>query len=147
MASIRKSTKSRNWIACYTDETGKQRQRSTGETDRRKALRMAFDYEEGYRKMKTEAQARRVLSDIYEQVHGENLQSASMVNFFATWLLQKRNEVTPGTFDRYENAIKGFIGFLGIRVSGSSLFCGCRTLWITEPSRRLKAPLQRPISI
>jgi len=115
MASIRKSTKSRNWIACYTDETGKQRQRSTGETDRRKALRMAFDYEEGYRKMKTEAQARRVLSDIYEQVHGENLQSASMVNFFATWLLQKRNEVTPGTFDRYENAIKGFIGFLGIR--------------------------------
>ena len=115
MASIRKSIKSRYWIACYTDENGRQRQRSTRETDRRTALRMAFDYEEGYRKMKTEAQARRVLSDIYEQVHGENLQSASMVNFFATWLLQKRNEVTLGTFDRYENAIKGFIGFLGTR--------------------------------
>ena len=115
MASVRKHSDSRFWIACYTDENGKQRQRSTKETDRRKALRMAFEYEEGYRKLKTESQARRVLSDIYEQVHGESLGSASIQVFFAQWLKQKSTEITLGTFARYQNAVAGFLGFLGIR--------------------------------
>ena len=76
MASIRKLPNSKFWITCYTDATGKQRQRRTKETDRKAAFSRANEYETAYRK-KTEHQARRVISDIYEEIHGSPLGSAS----------------------------------------------------------------------
>lgn len=115
MASVRKVKTSRYWIACYTDETGRQRQRSTGEIDRRKALRMAFDFEDGYRRMKTESQARRVLSDIYEEVHGEKLSSSSIESFFIRWIKAKEAEITPSSLTRYKSAVQSLLDFLGIR--------------------------------
>ena len=46
MASIRRKRGTRYWFACYTDNTGKRKQRSTKETDRRKAKIIAdrFDW-------------------------------------------------------------------------------------------------------
>jgi integrase len=113
MASIRRSPKSKFWIACYTDVSGKQRQRSTRETDRKKALSRSHEFEAAYRKLKTEYQARRVISDIYEEIHGSALSSASTEIFFKQWLKRKEAEVAPSSFNRYKAAVDRFIEFLG----------------------------------
>ena len=73
MASLRKKPNSRYWIACFTDGDGIQRQRSTQTTDRTTAQSMAQKFEAAYAMKLTEAQARKVVSDIYEGLHGEQL--------------------------------------------------------------------------
>ncbi|VGO18225.1 tyrosine-type recombinase/integrase [Pontiella sulfatireligans] len=113
MASIRKLLGSRFWIACYTDVTGKQRQRSTKETDRKKALSRAHEYEAAYRKLKTEQQARRVLSDIYEEIHGSPLGSASTETFLKQWIKRKEAELAPSSYSRYSAVVERFLTHLG----------------------------------
>ena len=113
MASIRKLQNSRYWIACYTDAAGKQRQRSTRETDRKAALARANEYETAYRRLKTEQQARRVISDIYEDIHGSPLNSASTEQFFKQWLTRKKSEISPNSYSRYEKTVETFFDHLG----------------------------------
>lgn len=86
MASIRKLSNSRFWIAYFTDPAGKQRQQSTKESDRKKALKKAKQYESAYRQFQTEAQARRVLTNIYEEIHGDKLLTTTVSPFMANWL-------------------------------------------------------------
>ena len=113
MASIRKLPGSRFWIACYTDASGRQRQRSTKETDRKKALSRANEYETSYRKLKTEQQARRVISDIYEEIHGSTLGSASTQRFIEQWLIRKKMEIAPASYARYKSVTERFLEYLG----------------------------------
>lgn len=115
MASLRKKPNSSYWIACFTDADGVQRQRSTKEKDRGKALVMAQKFEATYRMKLTEAQARKVVSDIYEQIHGEQLYHATTRKFFTDWLASKKNELSPGSYKRYENAVGKLLTFLGER--------------------------------
>jgi integrase len=115
MASLWKHPESRYWVACYTDATGKQRKRSTRSVDRTQAMRMAEEFEKSYRNLATEAQARRVLTDIYEQVHGRPLATATVEAFLLGWLKTKKAEATASTYARYENVTKAFLEFLGDR--------------------------------
>jgi len=48
MASIRQKKGTRYWFACFTDNTGKQRQKITKETDRLKAKSTADELESFY---------------------------------------------------------------------------------------------------
>jgi integrase len=115
MASIRKLPGSRFWIACYTDASGRQRQRSTKETGRKAALSLANEYEVSYRKLKTEQQARRVISDIYEEIHGSALGSASTKSFFEQWLVRKKVEVAPASYTRYKSVADKFMKHLQLK--------------------------------
>ncbi|MFA5263343.1 MAG: tyrosine-type recombinase/integrase [Opitutaceae bacterium] len=115
MASLWKHPKSKYWTACYTDETGRQRKRSTKLTDRNKAMGVAQRYEAIYRSKLTEAQARKVISDIYQEIHGEQLYHSSTKKFFEDWLLSKKKETSPGTHKRYQNAVDKLLEFLGDR--------------------------------
>ena len=115
MASIWKHPKSRFWTACFTDDNGRQLKRSTKLTDRAKALIIAQKYETAYRLKLTEAQARKVVSDIFEQIHGEQLYHATTKKFFADWMANKKHETSPGTHKRYQNAVDKLIEFLGPR--------------------------------
>lgn len=117
MASVRKLPNSRYWIACYTDSTGKQRQRSSKETDRAKALRIASHYEEAYRKLTTESQVRRVFAGIYEEIHGQPLQCSKAEAYFNSWVSRKKVETDPRTAQRYEQIVKRFVDYLGDRAS------------------------------
>lgn len=71
MASLTKKPGSGNWIACYTDAAGVQRQKSTGTTDRKQALEIADGYETVARQSKTEVQVRKVIADITEETLGK----------------------------------------------------------------------------
>lgn len=115
MSSVWKHPKSQFWTACYTDENGVQRKRSTKETNRAKALLMAQKFEGAYRTKLTEAQARKVVSDIYQEIHGEQLFHASVRKFFTDWLANKKAELQPGAHKRYENAVDKLLDFLAER--------------------------------
>lgn len=115
MASLRKKPNSCYWIACFTDEGGVQRQRSTVTTDRAKAMVMAQKFETAYTVKLTESQARKVVSDIYEQIHGEELYHATTRKFFTDWLAGKEKELSPGSFKRYKTAVDKLLDFLAER--------------------------------
>lgn len=115
MASLRKKPNSRYWIACFTDGDGIQRQRSTQATDRTTAQGMAQKYEAAYAMKLTEAQARKVVSDIYEGLHGEKLYHATTRKFLTDWLDTKKVEMSTGSHKRYKNAVDKLLVFLDER--------------------------------
>lgn len=112
MASIRKHPKSKYWFACFTLPNGQRTQRSTKLTDRRASLRIANQWEEAGRKQISEAQARRVVSDIYEVIHGDRLDSATVEDFFSSWLKTRKIEAKPTTYEKYSGVAKQFLAFL-----------------------------------
>ncbi|MEO7699610.1 MAG: tyrosine-type recombinase/integrase [Opitutus sp.] len=115
MSSVWKHPKSQFWTACFTDENGRQLKRSTKLTDRAKAMSMAQKFEAAYKMKLTEAQARKVVSDIYEQIHGEQLYHSTTRKFFTDWMANKKSETSPGTHKRYQNAVDKMLVFLGDR--------------------------------
>jgi len=115
MASLWKHPKSQFWTACFTDDNGRQLKRSTKLTDRNKATLMAQKFEAAYRMKLTEAQARKVVSDIFEQIHGEQLYHATVRKFLTDWMTNKKIETSPGTHKRYQNAVDKLLIFLGDR--------------------------------
>jgi integrase len=115
MASLRRLPDCKNWIACFTNETGRRLQRSTATTNRKDAERIAYQYEEVARRMKTEAQIRRVMSDLYETISGSPLPSGSIRKFLEGWIDRKRVENAERTAERYEGVISKFIEHLGSR--------------------------------
>lgn len=117
MASIRRKLASPFWFACYTLPDGGRTQRSTKLTDRKKALAMAMKWEEASAGRITEAQARRVLSDIHEQVHGHPLNSPSTSDYMAQWLGRKTGETAEVTLQAYKHVAHDFGAFLQERVS------------------------------
>ena len=100
MASLRKHPKTKNWIGCYTDDAGKQRQRSTKTPDRKKALKIVNAWEDAYRDIVTEAGARKVLSGIYRDVHKHNVVSSLSQQFHdilvASGLAKERTNKSTG---------------------------------------------------
>ena len=77
MASIWRHPNSRFWTACFTDSTGRQRKRSTKQTDRQKAQTVALELERAEASAKasliTEAQCRKLLSEILERTTGDSI--------------------------------------------------------------------------
>lgn len=114
MASVRRKPNSRYWIACYKDAEGRPRQRSTKETSRDKALTIAKKFERAYAIKLTEAQARKILGEIYEEVRGEQLIHSTVVDFVRRWLDSKKPPMmTQSAWHRYKNAADKFLSFLG----------------------------------
>lgn len=119
MASLWKHPQSRYWVACYTDATGRQCKRSTKlpatEANRKRALKIADEYEELSRRKATTAQMRRVLSDLHEQINGTPLATITVRSHFAEWLGVKTRE-TAGTTMTFYRAVAGrFLDWLGDR--------------------------------
>jgi integrase len=112
MAYLRRIPKSPYWIAGFTLPDGRRTQRSTKTRHRKEAMRLAEQWEDASRRRITEAQARRVLSDIHEQIHGERLASPSVVEYVAQWLGRKQGETSSSTLATYRHAVDEFTAFL-----------------------------------
>jgi integrase len=122
MASLRKSPKSKYWIACYTDQDGKQRQRSTKEINRKKAMSIAEQYEHSYSILKTEGQIRKVLGDIHEELHGEKLKCNTTREFMQDWLSNKEVECARATYQKYQNVITLFLEYIGAKADQDLIY-------------------------
>ena len=108
MSCVWKSSKSRFWIAQFTDHTGRRRNRSTKTTDRRKAQKLAEHFETAYARKRTARQIREVIAAAYAEVTGEQLVNKSFRSFAQSWLAAKRHEVTESTLDFYRKAAENF---------------------------------------
>jgi len=119
MAYLRKLPNSKFWIGGFTLPNGTRTQRSTKLTDRKEAMKLVMKWEEVSRNRTTEAQFRRVISDIHEQIHGNALSSPDFDNYATAWLERKRGEIKPITHSAYRHAIEEFVAFLGDKANQS----------------------------
>ena len=89
MAFLRRFPRSPFWFAGFTLADGRRVQRSTKQGDRKKAQATADKWEEAAKlasqKRLGEAQARRILSEIYEKLHGEPLMTKTARQFLTDW--------------------------------------------------------------
>jgi len=117
MASIHRHPNSRFWYCTIGIPGRGQLQRTTKQTDRRKAIEFAQKLENAARgNVLTEIQARKVLSEIYAiRNPGETLPRSKARDFFKSWVANKIRETAPTTGDKYSRAIDSFIESLGSR--------------------------------
>jgi integrase len=101
------------------DADGRRTQRSTKQSDRRKAQGIANQFEKAAKlaaeKRLGEAQARRVLSDIYEITNSEPLASATAREFLTQWPEKKKDGISNRTFLAYTQVARDFVASLGSR--------------------------------
>jgi integrase len=122
MASLRRKPNSKFWIACFTAVNGQRAQRSTKTTNRKLALKLADDYEAAAQLRMTEAQVRRVLSDLHRTQSGTALASGSVRSFFDQWVKTKTGAVSESTRVAYKSAAKDFCDFLSDRADLQLLY-------------------------
>lgn len=119
MASLRRLPRSPNFIACFTGADGRRFQRSTGvKADgtvkaRRRAQKIADEFEDVARQKKSAEQVQRVMRDLYEEVAGESLPSSSLRQFADQWLDGKKTEVSASTYSAYRSKLKSFMKTIG----------------------------------
>ncbi len=121
MASIHRRKRSPFWWASYTSPDGRRLFRSTKLTNRTDALRLALSWQEVATHRATEAQCRRVLSDLHESLHGRALPGATVTSFAKQWLARKAGETKPSTLAAYKAVCDRFLEFLGPRGSADML--------------------------
>jgi integrase len=119
MASLRRSPRTRYWVACFTGPDGRRIQRSTKEIDRARAQKIADRYGEaahtGRLGFLAERQARKVIGDIYEISNREFLTLETVRAFFERWIKTKRAEAGHKTYTRYAGVVAQFLEWLGPR--------------------------------
>ena len=113
MASLWKHHNSSYWSACYTDREGRQMKRTTKQTDKRKALLIAVEWE------RVEAQARRsgvstrqmqkVLNDMLEKTNEETIVTPSTEKYLRDWLTGIETKNSKGTYERYKHTVDLFL--------------------------------------
>jgi integrase len=114
MASVWKHPQSQFWVACFTDNAGKQRKKSTKETNRKLALKMAEKLEGEYRKVRTANQMQKLLREAHREITGATLEQASLADYQPRWIASKKAEgCADATMVFYEHSTARFIAFLG----------------------------------
>jgi len=125
VASIHRhsSGRSKYWYAKFRGPDGAPSVKSTKCLDRQKALAIAIEYEKVARKAQSgalaEAQARKVVSEIFEIAGGEPISFVSTEEFLTDWLEKTHLLNAPGTVKRYERTIKTFLRHLGQKAKKS----------------------------
>jgi integrase len=119
LASIHRHPNSKFWYCCINIPGHGQLQRTTKQTDRRKAYEFAQKLESATRgNALTDIQARKILAEIYAiRNPGEKLPGSSAQEFFKSWFSNKIRETAAATGIRYTRAIDSFIHSLGKRAS------------------------------
>ncbi|MCB9913168.1 MAG: site-specific integrase [Planctomycetes bacterium] len=118
MASVHRRPLSKFWHAAWRDGSGKLHLRSTKQTDRKKALAVALEFERAERMAVdgslTETQARRVLDDIMLRADtGERLRAPSIGDYFTKWLAATEHSKSAGTVARYAKPVRDLLTILG----------------------------------
>jgi integrase len=113
MASLTKRSTSQFWVACFTDRHGRRLKRSTATTDRKAAQKIADEYEAAARRKRTALQVRRVITQLHQEITGNEVSQNSLRNFLDSWLENKAPEIAHSTLAFYRNAANKFLTFLG----------------------------------
>jgi integrase len=86
---------------------------STKTTDRKKALKIAEQYEQvGQRKLPART-VRETLSDLYREIYKEALPTATVRSYVESWLKTKEPEIAPSSLAFYRKSTRKLLNFLG----------------------------------
>lgn len=113
VASLTKRPTSKFFVACFIDRNGRRLKRSTKTDNRKRAQKIADEYESAARRRRTALQVRRVITELHEEITGDEISITSVRGFFDSWLERKAPEISPATLSFYKNASAKFIAFLG----------------------------------
>jgi len=119
MASLWKHPKSPFFTACFTDKHGRRLKRSTKTADRKKAFKIAEQYEEAAQNKRTARQVREVIQGLHEMITGEGIQNLSFKAHVVNWLGEKEGTTAPSTHAHYTASTQKFIEFLGVKAEGN----------------------------
>ncbi|MEO7165775.1 MAG: phage integrase SAM-like domain-containing protein, partial [Chthoniobacterales bacterium] len=118
MASLVKDSSNRSpyWICCYTAADGRRLKKSTGETNRKKALEicLGLDRAEGLARQGTltEVRARQLVGEVLQRTTGESLEYFTVEQWFRHWVEGKADSKAARTGERYRQIVGEFIAFL-----------------------------------
>ena len=120
MASVFKRDDSPHYFAAYRGSRGERVQRTTKQTNRGDALRMAQEWEDlaktGRNRTITEARARKVVADILEKATGEKMQFFTCRTWLDTYLRNKKTTTNKtAMIVKYEQTFRDFLEYLGER--------------------------------
>ena len=119
MASLRKHPRSPFLFACFSLPDGRRTTRSTGTNDRRKAQRIANEFEDAARAASEgrfiESRARRAIADIYALANTDKLPGSTVADFMESWLKRKELEAGEKTHARYSTVVTQFTTHLGTK--------------------------------
>jgi integrase len=115
MASIWRHPQSRYFTACFRDHNGGQRRITTKETNRKRAQRLADEYEKASRIKRTLKQAQAALDRLHEELSGERVIRTTLRKYVASWLEVKEVATASATMAFYRKSVAKFIEFLGSR--------------------------------
>ena len=125
MASLHKDPRARSpyWYCAFYAPDGRRLFRSTKETDRKKAWKIALAWEEASEKARrkelTAAQARKVLAELVAASSGEELTFHSVEDWLTGWLSNKAGSASARTMDRYRQIVRDFLEHLGPKARAS----------------------------
>ncbi len=115
MASIRQREGSKYWFACVTLPNSRRIQRSTKETNRKKAQQIADKWEAATRGRVTARQTQKVIAELYRDITGQHLQFPMVREYFDSWVERKKPETSASTHIFYRAKAKRFLDWLGNR--------------------------------
>ena len=115
MASIREREGSKFWFGCFTLPNGRRVQRSTKETDRKRAQLIADKWEAATRGRVTARQTQKVIADLYRDITGQHLDFPTVREYFNSWVARKKPETAPSTYTFYHTKAQRFLDWLGNR--------------------------------
>jgi integrase len=117
MASIHKHPRSPFYHAAYIDADGARVSRSTKQTKRGNAWRVAIAYEDATRAARhgnaTAAQMRKVITETLRSVSSEAVVLHTIADWCNAWVADKIKSKADGTGKRYGPEMKEFLAHLG----------------------------------
>ena len=122
MAFVWRHPTSKYWMARFYDREGKRRNRSTkiearGEKSRKAAQSIADEYEGAAKRKRTAFQMRKVISELHQEITGEDLPTLSVKKHVEGWLTAKKPETAPTTYAFYDKATSRFLDFMAERAN------------------------------
>ncbi|MFD2275114.1 tyrosine-type recombinase/integrase [Rubritalea spongiae] len=110
---------SRNWYAGWKNQDGKRVNRSTGlrntQGNRRKAQKMADEFEDASKNMRAARKVREVISEFHQELTGQEIATRNVRQYCDQFINMKRGEVSESTIGHYTNAFNTFCEWLGGR--------------------------------
>jgi len=118
MAFVWKKADMRNWIARFTDRSGKRLNRSTGTPQRKLAEKIASQFEDAAKRKRTSRHVRDVILALHREITGDEIKSLTVRQCFAEWIETKTAECQPSTLVFYKIATDKFLKWLGAKADG-----------------------------
>ena len=118
MAGITKKTGSKFWHATYRDHSGRQRCKSTKETNPSKARRIAEEFERFAKRKVPAHRVREAIDEVVREHYRTEVPFATAGTFIEQWLKLKRPELAQSTYDSYRKSADKFLTFLGEGTNG-----------------------------